>query len=805
MNRKGLIIAITTVTLLLGVGGWYTRGWWWGSKPTAQKKTEAKSDKGKAAANDKAKTVADGQMGGSEPTARVAAAQMNNRFGGNASSKPPLRAGAKSEAEDEAPLESDETETETEEAAPVRPTSKFNSKFAKPTEEEPTETDPAETDPAATDPSASEVPAETQGAEGDENADAMKAEETTEEDAPAETSGSGADTNESERETTTIPEENTEPSSDEPTESDTGAGKPPSALPGRRDLTRAPPLRSEEETTEESAKELPDEEVVRIQEPKRAANSVAVRPEPVISREATKPVNLKVAQPQERPPTLEETPRMGAATSGSRLMDDGRSELTNVISQSITKPQESPGDRRLEGEQSAPLSLTKSAPSEVSVGRPAVFETRVKNNGSAISRQVIVMDRVPRGARLIDATPKFSQTAEGLLIWNLGDLDPGQEAVIKMQLMPEEEGEIGSVASVTNQIQASARAVSTRPQLQVEHVGPAKALVGDLVTFRIRIHNPGTGVARGVRIEEDVPRGLAHDSGRQIEHEIGDLLPGRSHEIDLDLTAAEAGLVSNTIRVRAEGDLSAEHTTELEVLAPQLVTEIKGPKRRYLDREAKYEIRIANPGTAAAKSVEFTVQLPTGLKYTSADSSGRYDPKRHAVTWKIASLPAGEEGVVQLAVLSMTSGQQSLRVAARAESGLEASNELAVLVEAAPETTFTVHDSSDQVEVGAEATYEIVVSNRGTRADAQVRIEATLPPEMQVVSAEGPAAHTVDGQRVIFEPLGRLDPKSEVTYKIKIKALSAAQDPRVVRVQATSSALTTPVSREESTLIYEDR
>lgn len=801
MNRKGLIIAITTTALLLGVGGWYTRGWWWGSKPTAQKKTEAKSEKGKDPANDKAKPVADGQMGGSEPTARVAAAQMNNRFGGAANSKTPMKGGAKSQAEEEAPLESDETETETEEAAPVRPASRFNSRFAKPSEDA-----PEETDPAAADPSASEEPAETQGATADENADAMKAEELAEEEAPAETSGSAAETDEKDRETTTIPEENTEPSSAEATEEETDSGKPPAALPGRRDLTRAPPLRSEEEeTTEAPAHEIPEEEVVRIQEPKRAANSVAVRPEPVISREATRPVNLKVAQPQERPPALDEAPRMGAATSGSRLMDDGRSELTNVISQSITKPQESPGDRRLEGEQSAPLSLTKSAPSEVSVGRPAVFETRVKNNGSAVSHQVIVMDRVPRGARLIDATPKFSQTADGLLIWNLGDLDPGQEAVIKMQLMPEEEGEIGSVASVTNQIQASARAVSTRPQLQVEHAGPAKALVGDLVTFRIRIHNPGTGVARGVRIEEDVPRGLAHDSGRQIEHEIGDLLPGRSHEIDLDLTAAEAGLVSNTIRVRAEGELSAEHTTELEVLAPQLVTEIKGPKRRYLDREAKYEIRIANPGTAAAKSVEFTVQLPTGLKYTNADSSGRYDSKRHAVTWKIASLPAGEEGVVQLAVLSMTSGQQSLRVAARAESGLEASNELAVLVEAAPETTFTVHDSSDQVEVGAEATYEIVVSNRGTRADAQVRIEATLPPEMQVVSAEGPAAHTVDGQRVIFEPLGRLDPKSEVTYKIKIKALSAAQDPRVVRVQATSSALTTPVSREESTLIYEDR
>lgn len=787
MNRKGLVIAITTTALLLGVGGWYTRSWWWGAKPTASKTAEKKEGKEKPPE----KGLSEGQMGGSAPTAKVASARMNNRFAGKPDAASFTKNASQNMATDEeASLESDDNETEEDEPAPVRPTSKFAAKFGRNTDQEPA---PSE------DPAAAEASTETESGE-------MQPEEAASDAGAEEEPAAGAE----EAETTKI-EENTDPAAE--TEAPAEDDKPLAKLPTRRDTSRAPPLRSkQEETTTEQAPELPADEVVRIQEPKRAASAVATRPEPTAAPEAPAKRSLKVAQPLTSPPALEETPieapremTREQATRGARAIDGDAAELTSLISRAITKPEEAPGDRRLEGEQSAPLTLTKSAPSEVSVGRPATFETRVRNNGSSIAHQVIVMDRVPRGARLIDASPRYTQTAEGNLIWDLGNLDPGQEALIKMQLMPEEEGEIGSVASASYQVKATARTVSTRPQLEVEHSGPTKALVGDLVSFHIRIHNPGTGVARGVRIEEDVPPGLSHNDGRQLEFEIGDLPPGKTREIALDLTAAEAGGVRNTIRVRGEGDLVAEHTTELEVLAPQLVAEITGPKRRYLDRQANYSIRVANPGTAAAKTVDFHVQLPTGLKYQNADSSGRYDSKRHTVHWKIPQLPAGEEGVVQLSVLSMTSGQQALKVAARAENGLEATNELAVLVEAAPETTFAVRDSSDPIEVGADATYEIVVSNRGTRADSQVRIEATLPAEMQITSAEGPTAHTVDGQRVIFEPLGRLDPKSEVTYKIKIRATAAAADPRVVRVQATSAALTTPVSREESTLIYEDR
>jgi hypothetical protein len=776
MNRTGIIVALSAA-LLLGVGGWYSRSWWWPAKTTVAK-TEDKKEKPKTAPEKSPKRI----IGESDPAdSGAGAAQIDNRFDGRTAVK------SSRYAVDE-PLSSDEQEAETEPAMPQRPRARFEVQAESEGAEEEVPTEDTEADAAASDEQVDP------NAAADPSAEERQSEEMNAEEQGAETEAA-------------TPEE---PPTIEPESTDEEIAAP------SRDTSRAPPLRSEVKEEELAQPETPEDEIVRIQEPPRAARALIAQNAPPTADEPTTKRSLKVARPLEQPPTLEQTPRETISDAPAsrpsydgglpqRSIDEGGAELTSLLSRSLARPEEAPGDRRLEGEQSAPLTLTKSAPSEVSVGRPAVFETRVRNSGSSIAHQVLVMDRVPRGARLIDATPQYTETAEGLLIWDLGSLDPGQEALIKMQLMPEEEGEIGSVASASYQIKASSRSVSTRPQLEVEHTAPAKVLIGEEVLFKIRIHNPGSGVARGVRIEEDVPRGLSHYEGRQLEHDIGDIKPGETRVLELALTAADAGVVTNVVRVRGDGELEAEHSTEIEVLAPQLVTEISGPKRRYLDRDATYSLRVANPGTAAAKMVEFSAQLPTGFKFKSADNSGRYDARKHAVFWKIENLPAGQEGVVQLGVLSTTSGQQSIRAAARSASGLESASELAVVVEAAPETTFTVRDSSDPIEVGAESLYEIVVSNNGTRADSQVKIVANVPAEMQILDAQGPTAHVVDGQQVVFEPLGRLDPKSEVTYKIKVRALAAGTDPKVVKVQAMSDSLSTPVSREESTLIYEDR
>ncbi len=168
---------------------------------------------------------------------------------------------------------------------------------------------------------------------------------------------------------------------------------------------------------------------------------------------------------------------------------------------------ETPGQRLLDGAQNPSLQLQKRAPEEVQVGQAATFTLVVRNVGNATAHDVTVLDRVPRGTRMTRTSPPAQEDGEGGLVWKIGEMPAGAEQTITLELIPESEGEIGSVASVTFASQASVRSISTQPRLEVTQHSENKVLVGESVNIRMQVTNVGTGVARDVWLEEEVPSG----------------------------------------------------------------------------------------------------------------------------------------------------------------------------------------------------------------------------------------------------------------------------------------------------------
>jgi uncharacterized repeat protein (TIGR01451 family) len=465
--------------------------------------------------------------------------------------------------------------------------------------------------------------------------------------------------------------------------------------------------------------------------------------------------------------------------------------------------QSTPGQRQFEGAQTPALALEKLAPAEIQVGKVATFELRVKNVGQVAAQQVQVIDYVPRGTQLVEAKPQFQRGTDGSLIWPLGTMQPGDEQVVQLQVMPQTEGEIGSVAQVTFAAQATSRSVCTRPLLTIEHTAPEKLLIGESLSMVITVTNPGTGAATGVVVEEDVPQGLLHVAGAELEYEIGTLRPGESKRLELTLRADKAGIIKNTIVVRGDGNLTAQHAINIEVVAPQLQVGIVGPKKRFLERPATYTVSVSNPGTASARDVELVAYLPRGMKFVETDAHGTYDSQQHAVFWSLEELPASKAGNVKLTAVPLETGDQKLRIEGRADLGLTTAYEQVVSVDAAAELIHTIADLSDPIEVGSETTYEVKVVNVGTKSATNIRIAALLPAELKALSGEGPTRAANDGSRVIFEPLARLNPQEEAVFRIQAQAQKAGDF--ILRVQISSTEWPNPVTREESTRVYLDR
>lgn len=461
-----------------------------------------------------------------------------------------------------------------------------------------------------------------------------------------------------------------------------------------------------------------------------------------------------------------------------------------------------PGDPKLEGVQSPQLTIQKSAPKEVQVGKTATFQITVRNTGSIPACEVEVCDQVPRGARLAGTVPQAKRGTRGELIWTLGTIRPGEESKVEMQLVPTAEGEIGSVATVHFGADASARSTVTRPQLVVESKVPSQVMIGDQLTLSIVISNPGTGVASNVVLLERIPAGLQHPAGAELEYKVGDLKPGESRKLDLPLVASQAGVVTNMLRATGDGNLRVDDQCKLEVIAPKLDVAVKGPKRRYLERQATYEFSIENSGTAAAKQVDLVASLPPGLKFMSANNAGYYEESTRTVHWRLEELPANEIGKVQLIAMPIEAGQQALKLRGTADKGLVSEKEQPVLVEGLAAILFQVSDANDPVEIGGETTYEVRVVNQGSKAAANVRLEIDLPGELKPVAAEGPTRHMLEGNRIRFDGLAQLPPKAETVYRVRVKALKSGD--LLARFQLQTDDMQKPVTKEESTRVYAD-
>lgn len=463
-----------------------------------------------------------------------------------------------------------------------------------------------------------------------------------------------------------------------------------------------------------------------------------------------------------------------------------------------------PGTRLLDGSQNPSMEIQKRAPNEVQVGIPATFTLLVRNVGNATAFDVHVVDSVPKGAKLVRTSPQAQPNGLNGLSWKLGEMAAGAEQTITIELIPESEGEIGSVASVNFAVQASVRTMSTQPKLVVKQLLEPLVLGGESVKIMIDVSNAGTGTARNVRLEEDVPQNMRHASGAKVlELSVGDLAPGESQKFDIELTAVSAGKVSNILRAVAENAAANESATTIEVVSPKLQIGVEGPKLRYLERQATYTASITNTGTAMATDILLICHLPSGLQFNSAENLGEYIPNQHAVMWRLAELASGKTVATKFTLMPVEEGDFVLRMQADAHSIRAEAVEKPVRVEGQSELAFSIEDDNDPIETDGKTTYVIKIVNTGTRLDSDVQLQIDLPDGAIVEQVDAPVSYQTSQKAVQFAPIPQMKSKDQTTIRIAVR--HTREGTHVLRAQLKSKLRPGAVIKEESTQVYRDQ
>ena len=450
--------------------------------------------------------------------------------------------------------------------------------------------------------------------------------------------------------------------------------------------------------------------------------------------------------------------------------------------------------KQFEGAQSPQVTIEKTAPAEVQVGRPATFQIRVHFRQGCRS-QGRDYDELPE--RSMSTNPQAAKGVPRQLVWSLGTMQPGEE-MMRIQVMPVEEGELGSVATVRFQAEATARTRATKPELIVETTAPAQVLVGDPVVLTVTVTNPGTGVASGVVLEERIPAGLQHPAGTELEYDVGELKPNESRQLQLQLTAQRPGVVTNVLVARGDA-IQGRTPARYPRAGARWIWPSTGRKRRFLEREAAYTLAISNPGTAAER-VELVARLPSGLKFVSANNAGHYNEAEHRSTGSSGRVAHPGDRHRELVTLPVEPGDTKLLVSANAERR-SAEREQPVVIEGIAAIMFEVVDVHDPVEKGARRRMRSASSIRAPRPPATCSWSSTCRRNA-ANAAEGPAPIIHWPPTGLSSRASRAGPCVDTTYRVRVQCLQPG-DQRI-QAQLTTAEIRDPITKEESTRVYAD-
>ena len=327
-----------------------------------------------------------------------------------------------------------------------------------------------------------------------------------------------------------------------------------------------------------------------------------------------------------------------------------------------------------------------------------------------------------------------------------------------------------------------------QPRLEMAVFGPKNVLYGENATYTIQLTNPGTGYAENVAVE------FTYGARRLEKKLVGDLAPGEQSEINVELTAQQAGELLVAAIATGAGGLRAEAREEVLVRRAELNVRVIGSSLKFAGGVASYQLHVTNTGNATANGVAASVLLPGGAKLLTGrtDEGGR-------VLQEIGALIPGAERVVTLQCQLTVPGENRLQVLVNSEGGLEETAAFATRVEALADLKLTLTDPRGPTAVGENAIYEVKITNRGTKAAEKISIVGQFSEGVEPIEANGGAAELVPGQ-VLFHPLPRLEPGDEVTLKIVARADRAGN--HRFRAELNCTDPETRLIAEESTFFF---
>ena len=547
----------------------------------------------------------------------------------------------------------------------------------------------------------------------------------------------------------------------------------PEARSNKSDTIETPLLTSQENTTQE-----PERRSENMGKPVPTRQTSLPAPPDVKRQEPSRPVPV---QRTETPPLTTWSERGTTAKPITPIRDDG-----------------------LVRQQSPVLSYVIKGLEKVTVGKEETYTFTVSNNSPVVAEGVMFTIDLPRWAESTQApeltagsTAVLPQESNDYVVfqWKIGEIAANKSETLKLHIVLRERRSFDLKPDLKFAQSAShAKIEVQQPVIKMELEGPDTVLWGVEESYRLRVRNIGNGEAKGLVLKLSASDETTIDS----------LKVGEDRVFDIIVAAQQSDL---QIHVQATGPygLSEETTKNVNVRRAHLELDIDAPGMQHVGNLIEYVLIARNTGTADSTNSVLEVTLPLGVRYESSSHEGIYDSDKNRVRWEAGTIPVGGEFVCTLACEAKREGECRLEARATESTGLLQASNAATYVEAIADLTLAVEKPKGPIEVGTTAEYEIIVTNRGTKAAENIDIAAYFSPEaIEPLGVENAVAQIdVDKHEVVFERVPVLAAGESLRYKVKVRGLVSGN--HKMQAVMVCPSIETSLATEQVSRFYNSR
>jgi hypothetical protein len=407
-------------------------------------------------------------------------------------------------------------------------------------------------------------------------------------------------------------------------------------------------------------------------------------------------------------------------------------------------------------------------PSEIMIRELTQYEVRVENRGSFDATGIVVHSSLPAWAEVqghnasIGAIKTVDKSGQAQLQWTIDRLPAGVVERMFVRVKAVKAGTFDVATDWSLMPQKHVAKITVRePKLAIVIDGPDEIVYGKSEKYRVRVMNPGDGDASNVVFT------LSPQSKAPQSQKIGTIPAGKEAQFEIELTARELGELRIGSVAVADRDVKVETDKAIRIAAANLVAELTGPPLKYQNSEAVYHLVVTNTGKAVCESMKAEVRLPMGVKYLSGVSEGTVEGD--LLRWNIDALQPGAVREYDLVLKMDRTGEMVLSFACTGTAAGRTNVSIETLVEAIADLVMTISDPIAPAPINTDVTYEMTITNRGSKAAEDVRVVAQFGHGIEPVRVEGHTGELLPGQ-ALFNPIARIEPGTTLKLKVIAKA-----------------------------------